>query len=736
MTSSRVRMSTPSWDHWFVSGFCALIPLVLFLWALVRYMKYDFVDRKTGSLVGLQESWNLIILLALPLIGHFITIGFLLNKARQDRAVNRFYKLCLLFIAIGPFGYCLLWLLYTFGKHASQEFSYLALVFVALLLVIVGFVTYLLMWTPANLAAVNEDDIVENMSGLCSTLRQSEDNDASPHMAKLFGAFADALKEDLRKSAASDEVKRSKLEGIINSLNSIVRQEAFFVDHFHEMQTTKPMHRLQKKLSHSNLSPEQRQRISALLNLMLLRSCLPHVISRVPRSVRLRTVLDGPLEDLKNGMFSSRFVTLIFFFSVFLVVSYLLGFAFAFDDQARISNSQPPALFMARTHPSAATAAPLIPDQNTIAGERWPEYTFYFDDKSLTVQAPSNNTKDDLDYLLSQRSEIEEEKKTAKTAADETKISKKLARGRTDRAHGESLRKLWEKELSLKNKQAEIAADVGLLKPIWNYDHMQRLARAIEDEATNGNGIVLELDLTTPIRSDDVGQTTKPDRKLSANDIHIREEEIKRQVQYLLLSQSNKTMPRNIEWFAPHPVTAQATPTQLYDKYSTEHKNLAERNMIFRNQFARLLGQRWLSLLLNESLCQIGEIERKHATDPDNELINHKLEDSVVMLRDVRQLLEANHVDNASEQTTMSDITVSVRPVRDTVQFIPLGLMDYMYFTMYTITTTGYGDIVPTTNYAKFLCTLANILEVFFVVVFFNALLAGKMQRQDQHLDH
>src|SRR5258708_28964495 len=54
----------------------------------------------------------------------------------------------------------------------------------------------------------------------------------------------------------------------------------------------------------------------------------------------------------------------------------------------------------------------------------------------------------------------------------------------------------------------------------------------------------------------------------------------------------------------------------------------------------------------------------------------------------------------------------------------PLSLLDYVYFANYTITTTGYGDIVPTTAYAKFICSFANIVEVFFLVVFFNVLLS------------
>lgn len=56
----------------------------------------------------------------------------------------------------------------------------------------------------------------------------------------------------------------------------------------------------------------------------------------------------------------------------------------------------------------------------------------------------------------------------------------------------------------------------------------------------------------------------------------------------------------------------------------------------------------------------------------------------------------------------------------------PMRLMDYIYFSVYTITTTGYGDIIPTTAYAKFVTSLANIFEVIFLVVFFNALLSLK----------
>jgi hypothetical protein len=53
-----------------------------------------------------------------------------------------------------------------------------------------------------------------------------------------------------------------------------------------------------------------------------------------------------------------------------------------------------------------------------------------------------------------------------------------------------------------------------------------------------------------------------------------------------------------------------------------------------------------------------------------------------------------------------------------------LELFDYLYFTIYTITTTGYGDIVPISAEAKFISSIANIYELFFLVVIFNAIMS------------
>jgi hypothetical protein len=84
--------------------------------------------------------------------------------------------------------------------------------------------------------------------------------------------------------------------------------------------------------------------------------------------------------------------------------------------------------------------------------------------------------------------------------------------------------------------------------------------------------------------------------------------------------------------------------------------------------------------------------------------------------------IEQNPEDLTSSR--VGNLELQVKAQLDAAKPKSLDLMDYVYFANYTITTTGYGDIMPNTVYAKFICSFANICEVFFLVVFFNALLS------------
>lgn len=51
-------------------------------------------------------------------------------------------------------------------------------------------------------------------------------------------------------------------------------------------------------------------------------------------------------------------------------------------------------------------------------------------------------------------------------------------------------------------------------------------------------------------------------------------------------------------------------------------------------------------------------------------------------------------------------------------------LIDYVNFIVYTMVTTGYGDLVPISPFSKTVCSFANIFELFFTVILFAVFLA------------
>lgn len=59
-----------------------------------------------------------------------------------------------------------------------------------------------------------------------------------------------------------------------------------------------------------------------------------------------------------------------------------------------------------------------------------------------------------------------------------------------------------------------------------------------------------------------------------------------------------------------------------------------------------------------------------------------------------------------------------------------LSLLDHLYFMVYTITTTGYGDLAPRTPLAKFLTTLANLFEIYFLVIALNVVIGIVIARK------
>jgi hypothetical protein len=96
------------------------------------------------------------------------------------------------------------------------------------------------------------------------------------------------------------------------------------------------------------------------------------------------------------------------------------------------------------------------------------------------------------------------------------------------------------------------------------------------------------------------------------------------------------------------------------------------------------------------------------------------------------RFLEHDHLNKT--ETEWSDIRGLVPKLSVEVQLVmsaesanetprKSSLLDYSYFMIYTITTTGYGDLVPSAPFTRFLASIANLFEMFFIVIIFNVIL-------------
>ena len=55
---------------------------------------------------------------------------------------------------------------------------------------------------------------------------------------------------------------------------------------------------------------------------------------------------------------------------------------------------------------------------------------------------------------------------------------------------------------------------------------------------------------------------------------------------------------------------------------------------------------------------------------------------------------------------------------------------DFLYLSLTSLTTLGYGDVLPITNPARIFCVLESVFGVLYLAVFISALVASSRQRE------
>jgi flagellar motor protein MotB len=407
------------------------------------------------------------------------------------------------------------------------------------------------------------------------------------------------------------------------------------------------------------------------------------------------------LSHLRTGASEEPFFTLGFFFTVFLGISYLFGLALAFHDKIRPPSN--PALYMRNLSPPAASTNQPSASPTPIPADLPKEYTFRFVEGLASLPLPD---VPEPNYSAVARKEDHPKLKRAWQDASESNDSPKLAKGdlREPERFVEKLRKRQDPVSSfihdrLTGETRKLLIQYTTGSPVSESLH--------ESMVKDINSLIAGASLFEKERFKEI--SLSPAASILAEQ-NLTGEPLARLNRLLLAEVYRDEIAKNkfaeliqtIDDTARHldrirvTVVGYSDASQVAGTAYRSNYELAEaRSQNTKQEILRRLGERQSATMWdNVQWYCISLSNEPHGSE---KIVNVKVESAF--------------------QDSASLLLKSEHP-------IPLTLMDYIYFANYTITTTGYGDIVPNTAYTKFICSFANIVEVFFLVVFFNVLVS------------
>lgn len=694
------------------------ISIGLFLFGWHWYASSSFVDH-TNNLLGPSDVKWLVVLFSIPVLLQVAGLFAMFPRVHRDKSLVTPYGMCVFIMSLCPLSYCLFWAFYTYGSYSDETFSSWALGCVVILLVPVALMTYAIMWTgkhvPRTRREVRQDDI-QDLNSFCSSLRD-HGNALGGYRRRLLDALPAHLSAQIRtaRSGNFDNISKDSLLRYINK--ALEREDLHLAVNLDDQIGDEA----KKLLAHSreSLSREELQRLNYLLLKVSCRGVDIDAINSLPAKKwsKWSSIRDGWenfLQNIKTGAVKAHFWVFANFFAVFLGITYLFGFAFAFHDQKAISDHKEPALYMAKPGPSNTGAQELKTRNNETRQAGIERYTFYFDSISAHPNFNINDfnlsfykrTKDDVAKRNRDWKENTNYKRFTWLSED---VNKLTANGKAVRielqgyADDSQLKddKTYASNYELSEARAQNLKRI-LLTSLAGEDSTKRSIEMITFAISSEDPPLPPLSKEQADERDrEKSRQGTKSRSLNIsiiNDVENRiDDEMKRLIEKKDLSKENAEGIRS---------KVSSLKAIVREKGLTWAETTDPREKIFTTA---------------EAMSDLG---KSGLADDEKDKLKNVLNRRTEELQ--RTLDGFEYVDKADSKRI---VMVSLVPVENYRGFVPLSLLDYMYFTIYTITTTGYGDIVPTTPYAKFLCSFANILEVFFLVVFFNALLSVRAAR-------
>jgi hypothetical protein len=725
-----------------------------FVVGCLGYLSGDFNEYGLNILRG-WDGLLLALLLGLPIIALVICMCALFWRARHDEDTALFHSFCLLLMSLTPCSYCALWCFYVYrvlDKHPAL-LSGIAFGLVLLIIIPVVYMTYLIMTTPESLSpALKVSDVKQrNWESFCGQLRKNMEAASEHGSTSLAGSFDDkVLKSHIEKGDLPD----SRRPDVIRALNKLLP-----IRDLDQAEDLKKLVKPDKSHLHSEYDFQMYNR--TLID-MAYSSTMKRTgwVEKLTWSVR--EWVDDENKRLKAGVTKSPFWAMVFFFTIFLGVTYLLGFAFAFHDKANLQTEKKPALFSPRSplygvgeYPlsSEEAATSSAPQQAGQPGQTgvgtWPEYVFYFDNYSAMPRYESSFNQDEFESWVKKKREHEQAS---------TELNSKGKGELSSKRRDELVKQLLPSD-ELKKINDEMLLKHTEWKGWQNSEHLDHLVEAIvcEDDARHGQGLLIQVRGS----ADDKQVKPKETSGGSYPSNYALSEARAQAVTYALLerlakkgrlhgglqwvvlplSNENPSIPLSSDEIKERKsnVNAQGDEISVAKREIDEIPNNTEEEKSAKTSLNKYLDAiKGLKGLDDEKVSQLISklrlykrllLDGERPIDEERRSQTKNRQQVEAELKEIIEDFNYEHVDSDARKRV---VVVTVKPVQQSLghMFAPLSLMDYMYFTIYTITTTGYGDIVPTTTYAKFLCSAANILEVLFFVVFFNGLLSMRKSQE------
>jgi hypothetical protein len=634
------------------------------------------------------------LLLWLPLVIQLIVFSRLRRKIKEavsDNKLRAYYKFYFWRMAFSLATYTFLWCCYVgafalnCGSRTILVLSWFPLGFIVLLLGIIVHATYLITKTPFHddEYLLTEGEVRERYSYICLGLKTGNTS------------ATETIREWLRKDrdckihrvTLKKEVGDLDVGHLREALNRLICNTAFY-------EATNP----DSDSSSNQMLPNE---VESKNREYLDKNLLNKSRRRVEKSEKQKTKLRRNHERLvkqqeqKDGIAMFPFYTMLFFFSIFVCIAYLFSFAFAFEDRyvQKLDRQGPVALFMSddlfedvgqysHPTPSPTPRAYQLVDRQKV---------FYFD--SAVAGITTEVARDEPDIRLRHIARINNRSLDSLSESVKAMLPNGSIRillvGRADDNRPSKIAYSSNYEIS--------AARVKSVRYLLQ-------ERLIAEQVPLKALASIEW-IESPFSND---PTLAPKERQGAE---LSKERLILNNENMQGSKSSQTVPKEFTNNLSNEIFNNGNKDWKVDlrDFLGRLKTLSQKSVALESM-QKILDDihMWDTYKMNGR----AEMADKLGDDIDSEL--YAIEDPSGRRRAVEVYFYEAHPPQADAQ---SQSTPRPSPKR-------MALLDYLYFAMYTITTTGYGDIKPMTPYAKFLCALANMTEFFFIVVFFNTLLS------------